>query len=73
MGRDAAMTELEQLDFKIHSTEIKLWNARDYYQYSTMCGSIENRVDAMVRCRQLESQLAELRRQRALMTGGDKS
>jgi len=66
------MTELEQLDFKIHSTENKLRNARNYYHFTTMCGSIENRVDAMLRCRQLESQLAELRRQRALMTGGDK-
>ena len=65
------MTELEQLDFKIHSTENKLRNARDYYHYTTMCGKIENRVDAMLRCRQIESQLAELRRKRALMTGGD--
>lgn len=65
------MTELEQLDFKIHSTENKLRNTRDYYHFTTMYGNIENRVDAMLRCHQLESQLAELRRQRALMTGGE--
>ena len=64
------MTELEQLDFKIHSTENKLRNTRDYYNFAVSCGGIEERGDALLRMRELEVRLAELRRQRALMTGG---
>ena len=65
------MTELEQLDFKIHSTEIKLRNTRDYYNFAVSGGSIEDRGEALLRMRELEVRLAELRRQRALMTGGE--
>lgn len=65
------MTELEQLDFKINSTEIKLRNTRDYYNFAVSCGGIEERGDALLRMRELEVGLAELRRQRALMTGGE--
>ena len=65
------MTELEQLDFKIHSTENKLRNTRDYYNFAVSCGSIEDRGNALLRMRELEVRLAELRRQRALMTGGE--
>lgn len=65
------MTELERLDFNIHSTEIKMRNTRDYYNFAVSCGGIEERGDALLRMRELEVRLAELRRQRAMMTGGD--
>lgn len=66
------MTELEQLDFKIHSTENKLRNTRDYYNFAVSCGSIEERGDALLRMRELEVRLAELRRQRDYLTAESK-
>lgn len=62
------MTELEQLDFKINSTEIKLRNTRDYYNFAVSCGGIEERGDALLRMRELEVRLAELRRQHDYLT-----
>lgn len=67
------MNELEQLEFNIHSTEIKLRNTRDYYNFAVSCGGIEERGDALLRMRELEVRLAELRRQRSLMAGGGDS
>lgn len=66
------MTELEQLDFKIHSTENKLRNTRDYYNFAVSCGGIEERGNALLRMRELEVRLAELRRQRDYLTAESK-
>lgn len=66
------MTELEQLKFNIHSTEIKLRNTRDYYNFVVSCGGIEERGDALLRMRELEVRLAELRRQRDYLTAESK-
>lgn len=66
------MTELEQLDFKIHSTEIKLRNTRDYYNFAVSGGGIEERGNALLRMRELEVRLAELRRQHDYLTAESK-
>lgn len=66
------MTELEQLKFNIHSTEIKLRNTRDYYNFAVSCGGIEERGDALLRMRELEVRLAELRRQHDYLTAESK-
>lgn len=66
------MTELEQLKFNIHSTEIKLRNTRDYYNFAVSCGGIEERGEALLRMRELEVRLAELRRQRDYLTAESK-
>ena len=65
------MSELEELDLRIHQVEVWLRSAYDRYHFAATSGGIEERNEALLQCRTLESKIEQLRRERELITGGD--